>query len=204
MTFLCHRPNAFILFYYSPWSRKQNTAVGIRCANYAKPLYPQKLALTSPTSGGCSVCVFAHRLKPRSLFVCYYYYYYYYYYWSDLWTSWPESVGELYWPSDRRLSAKLMPTFADRGCHVVSGQCDGSLRPYSRLSRPDYCCCCWRGGKLLIMNLLKMSGFLLGLIDSLTILFHSIAFLAKSSLEGANGDSTDYSFCRRLCNFAFK
>jgi hypothetical protein len=28
-------------------------------------------------------------------------------------TLWPESVSELYWPSDRRLSAKLMPTFAD-------------------------------------------------------------------------------------------
>jgi hypothetical protein len=24
-------------------------------------------------------------------------------------------------PSDRRLSAKLVPTFADRGCRVVSG-----------------------------------------------------------------------------------
>jgi hypothetical protein len=33
---------------------------------------------------------------------------------------WPESTSELYQPSDRRLSAKLMPTFADRGCHVVS------------------------------------------------------------------------------------
>jgi hypothetical protein len=33
---------------------------------------------------------------------------------------WPESASELYRPSDRRLSAKLVPTFADRGCHVVS------------------------------------------------------------------------------------
>jgi hypothetical protein len=33
---------------------------------------------------------------------------------------WPEFARELYWPSDRRLSAKLVPTFADRGCHVVS------------------------------------------------------------------------------------
>jgi hypothetical protein len=31
------------------------TAVGIRHADYAKPLYPQKLALTSPSSGGRSV-----------------------------------------------------------------------------------------------------------------------------------------------------
>jgi hypothetical protein len=34
-------------------------------------------------------------------------------------TLWPESASELYRPSDRRLSAKLVPTFADRGCHVV-------------------------------------------------------------------------------------
>jgi hypothetical protein len=35
-------------------------------------------------------------------------------------TPWSESASELYRPSDRRLSAKLLPTFADRGCHVVS------------------------------------------------------------------------------------
>jgi hypothetical protein len=34
-------------------------------------------------------------------------------------TPW-ESASELYRPSDRRLSTKLVPTFADRGCHVVS------------------------------------------------------------------------------------
>jgi hypothetical protein len=34
-------------------------------------------------------------------------------------TLWPESVSKLYRPSDRLLSAKLVPTFADRGCHVV-------------------------------------------------------------------------------------
>jgi hypothetical protein len=33
---------------------------------------------------------------------------------------WPESARELYRPSYRRLSAKLVSTFADRGCHVVS------------------------------------------------------------------------------------
>jgi hypothetical protein len=33
---------------------------------------------------------------------------------------WPESVSEPYRPSDRRLSPKLVPIFADRGCHVVS------------------------------------------------------------------------------------
>jgi CBS-domain-containing membrane protein len=35
-------------------------------------------------------------------------------------TPWPESESELYRPSDRRLSAKLVSTFADKGCHVVS------------------------------------------------------------------------------------
>jgi hypothetical protein len=41
---------------------------------------------------------------------------------------WPESASELYPPSDRRLSAKLVPTFADRGCHVVS-----VTEPYGRI-----------------------------------------------------------------------
>jgi hypothetical protein len=35
-------------------------------------------------------------------------------------TPWSESASELYRPSDRLLSAKWLPTFADRGCHVVS------------------------------------------------------------------------------------
>jgi hypothetical protein len=35
-------------------------------------------------------------------------------------TQWPESASELYRPSDRRLLAKLVPTFTDRGCHVDS------------------------------------------------------------------------------------
>jgi hypothetical protein len=33
---------------------------------------------------------------------------------------WPESESEPYRQNDRRLSAKLMPTFADRWCCVVS------------------------------------------------------------------------------------
>jgi hypothetical protein len=33
---------------------------------------------------------------------------------------WPESASKSYRPSDRRLSAVLVPTFADRGCNVVS------------------------------------------------------------------------------------
>jgi CBS-domain-containing membrane protein len=39
-----------------------------------------------------------------------------------------ESASELYGPSDRRFSAKLVPTFADRGCHVVS-----VTDPYGRI-----------------------------------------------------------------------
>jgi hypothetical protein len=35
-------------------------------------------------------------------------------------TPWSESASKLYRPSDRRLSAKWLPTFADRGCHVIS------------------------------------------------------------------------------------
>jgi CBS-domain-containing membrane protein len=35
-------------------------------------------------------------------------------------TPWSEFASELYRLSDRHLSAKLVPTFADRGCHVVS------------------------------------------------------------------------------------
>jgi hypothetical protein len=43
-------------------------------------------------------------------------------------TPWPESDRELYRPSDRNLLAKLMTTFADRGCHVVS-----ATDPYGRI-----------------------------------------------------------------------
>jgi hypothetical protein len=45
-------------------------------------------------------------------------------------TAWPESASELYRPSDLRLSAKLVPTFADRWCHVVS-----ATDPYGRILR---------------------------------------------------------------------
>jgi hypothetical protein len=32
----------------------------------------------------------------------------------------PESASKLYRQSDRRVSGKLVPTLADRGCHVIS------------------------------------------------------------------------------------
>jgi hypothetical protein len=43
-------------------------------------------------------------------------------------TPWPESASELYRPSDRRLSAKWLPTLADKGCHVVK-----VTDPYGRI-----------------------------------------------------------------------
>jgi hypothetical protein len=43
-------------------------------------------------------------------------------------TQWPESACELYRPGESRLSAKLVSTFADRGCHVVS-----VTNPYGRI-----------------------------------------------------------------------
>jgi hypothetical protein len=43
-------------------------------------------------------------------------------------TPWSVSASELYRPSDRRLSAKLVQTFADRGCNEVS-----VTDPYDRI-----------------------------------------------------------------------
>jgi hypothetical protein len=43
-------------------------------------------------------------------------------------TPWSESASELYRPSYRRLSAKWLPTFADKRCHVVS-----VTDPYGRI-----------------------------------------------------------------------
>jgi hypothetical protein len=43
-------------------------------------------------------------------------------------TPWSESASELYRPSDRRFLAKWLPTFADKGCHVVS-----VTDPYGRI-----------------------------------------------------------------------
>jgi hypothetical protein len=37
--------------------------VGTRCADHVTPLYPQKLALTSPTGGGRSVGIVLSRTK---------------------------------------------------------------------------------------------------------------------------------------------
>jgi hypothetical protein len=47
--------------------KTENTAVRIRCADHETPLYPQKLALTSPTSGGRSVGIVCLRTKATEL-----------------------------------------------------------------------------------------------------------------------------------------
>jgi hypothetical protein len=44
------------------------------------------------------------------------------------WTPWPESASELYRPTDCHLLTKLVPIFADIGCHVVS-----VTGPYGRI-----------------------------------------------------------------------
>jgi hypothetical protein len=43
------------------------------------------------------------------------FFYMYVYIYKTKQTPWPESARKLYRPSDRRLSSKLVPTFADRG-----------------------------------------------------------------------------------------
>jgi hypothetical protein len=47
---------------------------------------------------------------------------------ATIFTPWPESTSELYWPSGRRLSVTLVPSFVDRGCHVAS-----VTDPYGRI-----------------------------------------------------------------------
>ena len=44
--------------------------MGIRCADHVTPLYPQKLALTSPTGGGRSDGIVRSRTKATEFF-CY-------------------------------------------------------------------------------------------------------------------------------------
>ena len=48
-------------------------AAGIRCADHMTPLYPQKLALTSPTGGGRSVGIVRLRTKVTEFFYIYIY-----------------------------------------------------------------------------------------------------------------------------------
>jgi hypothetical protein len=64
------------------------------------PVYPAPIKL--PSEGGHRVRLYASSSH------------------NSLQTPWPGSASELYRPSDRCLSAKLVPTFAYRRCHVVS------------------------------------------------------------------------------------
>jgi CBS-domain-containing membrane protein len=58
---------------------------------------------------------------------------------------WPESASKLFRPSDRHLSAKLVSTFAEKGCHVVSvtdtyGRILGFLdQSYAKQVMPSAC-----------------------------------------------------------------
>ena len=54
-------------------SRKQRlTVLGTRCADHVTPLYPQKLALTSPTGGGRSVGIVRVRTKATEFSLVFY------------------------------------------------------------------------------------------------------------------------------------
>jgi hypothetical protein len=60
--------------------KNEITAVGIRCADYATPVYLQKLALSCVTSGGRSVGIVRSRTKAMEVllpkkFLCYGYKY---------------------------------------------------------------------------------------------------------------------------------
>jgi len=50
---------------------------GNRCADHVTSLYPQKLALTSPTGGGRSVGTVRLRTKATEFFLIYFFYYLY-------------------------------------------------------------------------------------------------------------------------------
>ena len=49
----------------SRYRKQRLSAVGTRCADHVTPLYPQKLALTSPTGGGRSVGIVRVRTKAK-------------------------------------------------------------------------------------------------------------------------------------------
>jgi len=52
----------------APGLENRLTAVGTRCADHVTPLYPQKLALTSPTGGGRSVGIVRSRTKATEIY----------------------------------------------------------------------------------------------------------------------------------------
>jgi hypothetical protein len=58
-----------------PVQETEITVVRIRRADHATPLYPQKLALTSTTSGGCSIGIVRSRTKATEFVLCLLYVY---------------------------------------------------------------------------------------------------------------------------------
>jgi hypothetical protein len=75
-----------------------------RVVRYQGPTFLQ--TIDSQTAGTLSVLRAGRNIFPRKIFL--------------LLISEAESANELYRLSDRRLSGKLVPTFADRVCHMVS------------------------------------------------------------------------------------
>jgi hypothetical protein len=90
--------------------------------------YPNKLAITSPTRGGRSVGIVRSRTQTMEFFECLAHLIFFQFITLKMYAlntalkkaPWSESESELYRPSDRRLSAKWLPIFANRVCHVIS------------------------------------------------------------------------------------
>jgi hypothetical protein len=93
------------------------TVKGCRVMSTDFPVCLPKEQIFVPTSA----CFASHRRILNTFYI------------GPIKASWPESASEIYRLSDRRLSEKLVPTFADRGCHVVTV----TDRPYYQLSRPE-------------------------------------------------------------------
>jgi hypothetical protein len=55
----------------APVQKTEITAIGTRHADHATTLYPQNLALTSPTSGGRSVDILHSLTKATEFVVCF-------------------------------------------------------------------------------------------------------------------------------------
>ena len=54
----------------APVQKTEINGRGDRCADHVTPLYPQKLALTSPNGGGRSVGIVRSRTKATEFFFC--------------------------------------------------------------------------------------------------------------------------------------
>ena len=67
--------------------------MGTRCADHVTPLYPQKLALTSPTDGGRSVGIVHSRTKATEFIYIYIYIYVYVYIYIYSVCVWKAAVG---------------------------------------------------------------------------------------------------------------